>query len=95
MLAGAELMHRRLAQIETAVRRNLEVLDFSGLDALISADTDEMGAATAAAFTRRVAGRQEDLATSAKQGPLLREEWEAERKGAADPKHKGSGSAEA
>ena len=86
-------MFRRLVQIEAAVRRNPKVPDFSGLDVLMSAATDESGAATTAVFTEWVADRQKDQATIAKQGRLLREEKDAERKRAADPK-KGSGSAE-
>ena len=93
MLASTELLFRRLVQIEAAVRRNPKVPDFSGLDVLMSAATDESGAATTAVFTQWVADRQKDQATIAKQGRLLREEKEAERKRAADPK-KGPQSAE-
>ncbi|CAK0836811.1 unnamed protein product, partial [Prorocentrum cordatum] len=95
MLASTELLFRRLVQIEVAVRRNAKVPDFTGLDVLMSASTDESGAATTAVFSQWVANGQKDQATIAKQGRLLREEKEAERKRAADPKNKGSGPAEA
>ncbi|CAK0851640.1 unnamed protein product, partial [Prorocentrum cordatum] len=89
MLASTELRIRRLVQIEAAARRNPKVTVFTGLDVLMSASTDGGGAATTAAFSQRVEGRQKDQATIAKQGRLLREEKDAERKLAADPKNKG------
>ena len=84
--AAFELVFRRIVQIEAAVRRNPKVPDYSGLEVFLAANTDESGAATTVVFNQWVADRQKDQAQIAKQGRLLREEKEAEKKRAADPK---------
>ena len=72
--AGAELQVRRLVQIETAVRRNPKVPDYTGLECMLDSCTDSSGAAVTATFDSWVTERQRDAANTQKQGHLVREE---------------------
>ena len=61
-------------QIETAVRRNPKVPDFTGLECMLDSRTDSSGAAVTATFDSWVTERQRDAANIQKQGRLVREE---------------------
>ena len=63
-----------MVQIETAVRRNAKIPDFTGLECMLDARTDSSGAAVTATFDSWVTDRQKDAANIQKQGRLLREE---------------------
>jgi hypothetical protein len=89
--AGAEMQVRRLVQIETAVRRNAKVPDFTGLDCMLDARTDSSGAAVTATFDSWVTDRQKDMANIQKQGRLLREEAANAKKFTAEVGGKGGG----
>ena len=78
-LAGAELLARRLIQIEMAVERSARSPDFSGLSSVMAGPTTETGAAVTKNFTEWIASRQKDRAQFLKQDRTLREEQQKER----------------
>ena len=74
MLAGAELLIRRLHSLETAVSRNAKIPDWEGLDHVVSANLTHTGAATAPKFAKWLAATQAEEASIMKNTRLLREE---------------------
>ena len=74
MLAGADLMVRRLLVIEMAVARNPRAPDWDGLEVAFSMRTTETGGAHAHTFETWLSNVQKDHAQVLKQGRLLREE---------------------
>ena len=73
-------MARSLVQVERAVQRNPKAPDFTGLDVIMEGHVDTSGAAVTHTFDTWVADQQRAKAQIAKQGRLLREEWEHEAK---------------
>lgn len=90
MAASAEYLVRALVQLEAAARRNPKAPDFTGLEVMIEAHADASGAAITAGFDQWVMEQQRSRAPIAKQGRLMREEAELERK-KHDSKTKGAG----
>ena len=72
--ASLEFAARRLAQIETAVKRNPKVPDYDGLDAMLETTIDSTGAAVALAVGSRFAELRKTQAVVMKADRQLREE---------------------
>ena len=71
--ASLEFAARRLAQIETAVKRNPKVPDYDGLDAMLETTIDSTGAAVAPAVGSRFAELRKTQAVVMKAD---RQSWE-------------------
>ena len=83
-----------MVQLESAVRRNPKAPDFGGLDVMLEGHTDASGAAATQGFDQWVMEQQRAKAQIAKQGRLLREEAETEKKrGKGEGKGEGKGKA--
>lgn len=80
MAASAEYLVRALVQLEAAARRNPKAPDLTGLEVMMEAHADASGAAITAGFDQWVMEQQRSRAQIAKQGRLMREEAELERK---------------
>lgn len=73
-LLMAEMMIRRVVQLEVAVSRNNTAPDFAGLDVLLESPLTEGGGASARALDEWVTSRLKEKAQIAKQTRLFREE---------------------
>ena len=78
--ASLEFAARRLAQIETAVKRNPKVPDYDGLDAMLETTIDSTGAAVAPAFGSWFAELRKTQAVVMKADRQFREEQTALQK---------------
>jgi hypothetical protein len=72
--AGAEMLVRRLLQLEAATRRNPRQPDFEGLDIILDSAVDDHGAAVVSAFSTWVADQQKNEAVSLKAARQWRDE---------------------
>ena len=79
-LASAELLVRRLLQLEAATRRNPRAPDFEGLDVVLDSAIDDHGCAVLPEFSKWVAGLQKDEYKNLEGARKWREEQEALRK---------------
>ena len=79
---------RRMIMIETAVSRVSWSLDWDGLDMMLSTTLTDAGAVDVTKFSSWIAGVQKDQARVLKQGRLLREEHETQKKKRGVPKGK-------
>ena len=66
-LLGAEMMCRRLITIETAVTRNPQAPDFSGLDLVMESGIGQSGEARTAKFTEWISAKLKEKAQVQKQ----------------------------
>ena len=80
-LASAELLVRRLRQLETATRRNPRQPDFDGLDMVLDTAVDDSGALVLPTFDAWVSAQQRAEATVLKAGREWRDEQAARAKG--------------
>ena len=87
-LACFEYVVRRIIMIETAVTRDAKSPDWDGLDMMLSTTLSDAGAVDVQKFHGWVSTVQKDQATILKQGRLLREERESEKKKRSAPKAK-------
>ena len=74
-LLGVEMMCRRLITIETAVGRNPQSPDFSGLELVMEDSIGQSGEARTTKFTEWVGARLKDRAQVQKQARLYKEEF--------------------
>lgn len=74
-LLGAEMMCRRLITIETAVTRNPQAPDFSGLDLVMESGIGQSGEARTAKFTEWISAKLKEKAQVQKQARLFKEEF--------------------
>ena len=79
--AGAEMLVRRLLQLEAATRRNPRQPDFEGLDIILDWAVDDHGAAVVSSFSSWVADQQRNEATTLKASRQWREEQSSREKG--------------
>lgn len=91
MSAETDYYVRSLVQLEAAVRRNPKVPDFSGLEVMMEAHFDQSSVATTDRCNQWVMEQQRTQAQISKQGRLLREEVEHERKKEHGKPQKGAG----
>ena len=77
---------RRMVMIETAVSRDARSPDWDGLDMMLSTTLTDACAVDVTKFSSWIAGVQKDQAVVLKQGRLLREEQETQRKKKGVPK---------
>ena len=70
-----ELLARRLVQVETAVARNPQSPDFSGLELVLEDPLGSGGEATTSVFNTWLASKLKEKANVAKQTRLYREEF--------------------
>lgn len=56
--ASSEMVFRNLVRLQTAVRRNARNPDFTGLDIMLAASTNEAGGAVTRVFKEWVAEQQ-------------------------------------
>lgn len=80
MGAYAEYKVRALVHREAVARRNPKAPDFTGSEVMMEAHADAPGAAITAGFDQWVMEQQRSRAQIAKQGRLMREEAELERR---------------
>ena len=73
-LASAEIMIRRVRQIEMAVKRNPKQPDYEGLDAILDTAIDSSGAVVLPSISSWLAEKQKDEAFILKQSRLWAEE---------------------
>ena len=76
---GAEIIIRRLIQIETATARSPTNPDYSGLDVIMEQPLGQSGEAQALKFTEWIGGRLKEKATIQKQSRLYKEEFSKSR----------------
>eukprot|EP00435_Cladocopium_sp_Y103_P025170 s756_g6.t1 len=81
-LLGAEYMVRRLIQIETAVTRNPQAPDYSGLDVIMESGIGYSGEARALKFQEWVGTRLKERAQVQKNARLYKEEFGKKQTGA-------------
>ena len=79
-LAGAELMARRIVQMQRAIRRNPKHPDYSGLEDMLASALDETGGVVTSKFDEWVAQEQKTKAVIMKNTRLYTEERDAEAK---------------
>ena len=79
-LAGAELLARRVIQIQRAVKRSAKHPDFTGLDSIMASNLDETGGIVTSKFDEWVAGEQKTQAMIMKNVRQFVEERNAEDK---------------
>ena len=79
-LAGAELIVRRIIQMQKAIRRNPKHPDFSGLDDMLASALDETGGVVTSRFDEWVAAEQKTKAVIMKNSRMYTEERDAEAK---------------
>jgi hypothetical protein len=79
-LAAAELLVRRMLQLEAATRRNPRAPDFEGLDVILDSAIDEHGCAVVPEFSGWVASLQKSEAATLKEARFWRDEQDALRK---------------
>ena len=94
-LACFEYIVRRIIMIETAVSRDSRSPDWDGLDMMLSTTLTDAGAVDVQKFNTWVSGVQKDRAVVLKQGRLLREEQEIQKKKKGAPAAKAAKGAEA
>ena len=87
-LAAAELVARRVVQIQKAIRRSPKHPDFTGLDQLMASQLDETGGVVTSKFDEWVAQEQKTQAIIMKNTRLLQEEKDSDAKRLANPKGK-------
>ena len=87
-LSSFEYIVRRMIMIETAVSRDSRSPDWDGLDMMLSTTLTDAGAVDVTKFSSWIAGVQKDQAVVLKQGRLLREEQETQKKKRGVPKGK-------
>ena len=88
-LAGAELVSRRLLQIQRAVKRNPRHPDFSGLDIMMLSTLDETGAIVARKYEEWLAKEAGQNALILKQQRQLKDEEDASAERQAEAGKKG------
>ena len=79
-LAGLEHMVRRIIMIEMAVNRNPKAPDWEGLEMVVAARVNDTGGVSVPKFMNWVGDQQKTEAQVLKQGRLIREERDADRK---------------
>ena len=85
-LASAELVVRRLVQIELAVKKNPKTPDYGGLEGLLESAVDGSGAAVLPKLSQWLGEHQKNEAFVLKQMRLWSEEQEVAKKRTKDPK---------
>lgn len=96
-MLGAELLVRRLIQIETAVSRNPASPDFSGLDVIMETGVGMSGEAQAQKFQEWIGSKLKEKAQVQKQSRLYKEEFGRQNRldggggGPTDAKGRGKG----
>ena len=85
-LVAAELVARRVVQIQKAIRRSPKHPDFTGLDQLMASQLDETGGVVTSKFDEWVAQEQKTQAIIMKNTRLLQEEKDSDAKRLANPK---------
>ena len=91
-LACAELLARRIVQIQRAVKRSPKHPDFSGLEAIMATSLDEIGGVVTTKFDEWVASEQKTQAVIMKNQRMWHEERDEELKADASGGGGGSGS---
>ena len=92
-LLGAEMICRRLITIETAVARNPQMPDFSGLELVMEDSIGQTGEAKTTNFTAWISSKLKEKAQVQKQARLYKEEFGRGRgsTGSGDAEQKGRG----
>eukprot|EP00435_Cladocopium_sp_Y103_P074830 s13_g51.t1 len=90
-LLGIEMMCRRLVTIETAVTRNPQVPDFTGLELLMENSIGQTGEARTTKFTEWVSSKLKEKAQVQKQARLYKEEFGKGRASGDQADHDGKG----
>ena len=80
-----ELLIRRLVQMETAVARNAQNPDFSGLDLMLEDSVGQGGEAITTTFNSWLSSKLKEKASIAKQTRLYKEEFRTAASSSAAP----------